>query len=59
MSLRSVELPAGTAGRLWLAAMPGRFESWPAFEAQAQRHGLSMVACLTPRAELEELSPQY
>lgn len=39
--------------------MPGRFDPWPVFEAQAVRHGLALVVCLTPRAELEELSPQY
>jgi hypothetical protein len=59
MALRSLSLPPGTAGRLWLGPMPGRFDPWPSFEAQAQRHGLSLVVCLTPRAELAELSPQY
>lgn len=59
MSLRNVELPPDVPGRLWLAPMPGRFESWPRFEASAQRHELALVVCLTPRAELAELSPQY
>jgi protein-tyrosine phosphatase len=39
--------------------MPGRFESWTAFEAQAQRARLALVVCLTPRSELAELSPSY
>ena len=39
--------------------MPGRFESWNAFEAQAQRARLALVVCLTPRGELAELSPTY
>ena len=39
--------------------MPGRFEGWSAFEAQAQRAGLALVVCLTPRSELAELSPTY
>lgn len=39
--------------------MPGRFESWPSFEAQAQKSGISLVVCLTPRDEMRELSPAY
>jgi protein-tyrosine phosphatase len=39
--------------------MPGRFEAWSAFEARAERSGLALVVCLTPRSELAELSPQY
>jgi protein-tyrosine phosphatase len=39
--------------------MPGRFEPWSAFEAQAQRARLALVVCLTPRSELAELSPAY
>lgn len=39
--------------------MPGRFESWTEFEVQAQRAKLQLVVCLTPRAELAELSPRY
>ena len=46
-------------GSLWLAAMPGRFEPWSAFEARAQRADLRLVVCLTPRSELAELSPAY
>ena len=39
--------------------MPGRFEAWPSFEAQAQRSGLALVVCLTQRDEMCELSPAY
>ena len=39
--------------------MPGRFEPWSAFDAQARRSGLALVVCLTPRRELAELSPLY
>ena len=59
MSLRRVHLPDEVPGQLWLGPMPGRFNAWPAFEAQAQRTGLGLVVCLTPRAELAELSPDY
>jgi hypothetical protein len=59
MSLRPVSLPADVPGSLWLGSMPGRFEPWSAFEAQAQRARLTLVVCLTPRSELAELSPNY
>lgn len=59
MALRPVALPPQIPGSLWLGAMPGRFESWSAFESQAQRARLALVVCLTPRSELAELSPRY
>jgi protein-tyrosine phosphatase len=59
MPLRRVRLPAEVPGQLWLGPMPGRFNAWPTFEAQAQRAGLGLVVCLTPRQELAELSPDY
>jgi protein-tyrosine phosphatase len=59
MALRRVELPSELPGQLWLGPMPGRFEAWSAFQAQAQRTGLGLVVCLTPRPELSELSPEY
>lgn len=59
MTLRRVRLPAEVPGQLWLGSMPGRFEAWSAFEAQAEKNGLALVVCLTPRAELSELSPNY
>ena len=59
MSLRRVQLPPDLPGQLWLGPMPGRFEAWSAFEAQAQRARLTLVVCLTPRPELAELSPEY
>jgi protein-tyrosine phosphatase len=59
MALRPVEMPPAVSGQLWLGSMPGRFEPWAAFELQAQRSGLALVVCLTPRTELAELSPDY
>ncbi len=59
MALRPVVLPPQVSGSLWLGSMPGRFESWDAFQAQAQRAQLELVVCLTPRSELAELSPAY
>ena len=59
MPFRRVALPPEVPGKLWLASMPGRFEAWSAFEAQAERDGLALVVCLTPRDEIAELSPAY
>jgi protein-tyrosine phosphatase len=59
MALRSVALPPEIPGSLWLGSMPGRLESWNAFDAQARRARLALVVCLTPRSELAELSPAY
>lgn len=59
MALRPVVLPPQVPGSLWLGSMPGRFETWSAFESQARRAGLALVVCLTPRSELAELSPAY
>lgn len=59
MALRPVVLPPGVPGTLWLSSMPGRFSPWPAFEIEAQRAGLALVVCLTPREEVAELSPAY
>jgi protein-tyrosine phosphatase len=59
MNLRPVQLPDEVRGSLWLSAMPGRFGTWREFEQQAKAGGLAMVVCLTPRDEIEELSPDY
>ena len=39
--------------------MPGRFEHWSSFEAQARQARLAQVVCLTPRSEMVELAPAY
>ncbi len=39
--------------------MPGRFETWNAFQQEADRAKLTEVICLTPRHEMAELSPAY
>lgn len=59
MTLRAVDLPADVPGRLWLGAMPGRFQSWPAFQNDVRNHRLAMVVCLTPLNEMAELAPAY
>lgn len=52
MTPRRVDLPAGVAGALWLSAMPGRDEPWPAFEQRARDLGLAEVVCLAARDEM-------
>ncbi len=59
MALRSVSLPPDISGALWLSSMPGRSGPWSSFELEAQRAGLALVVCLTPRHEVAELSPAY
>ena len=59
MAFRPVLLDPPLAGRLWLSSMPGRFESWREFIAEAHRRELGLVVCLNPREELTELSPPY
>ena len=59
MALRSVALPPDVPGTLLLGPMPGRFDSWSTFDADARQRKLTWVVCLTPRAEMAELSPAY
>ena len=59
MELRPVELPDSVTGSLLLGGMPARFEPWSAFEVRARAASLGLVVCLTPRTEIEELSPSY
>lgn len=60
MALRAVDIGLPEVpGRLWLSSMPGRFEPWPRFVAEAQAAGIVVLVCLTPRHEVARLSPDY
>ena len=59
MPMRPVQLPADVSGSLWLSGMPGRSQPWSEFEADAGKVALALVVCLTPRAEVADLSPAY
>lgn len=59
MPLRALELPAPGLGQVWLGAMPGRLEPWPAFLDEARQRRLQQVLCLNPLFEIERLSPDY
>ncbi|HJV62738.1 MAG TPA: tyrosine-protein phosphatase, partial [Albitalea sp.] len=47
------------SGQLWLGSMPGRFESWAAFMAEARQRRLGLVVCLAPADEVASLAPAY
>lgn len=59
MPFRSLPLPPGLNGHLWLSSMPGRLESWGAFLDEARRCDLNLVVCLNPLEEVAGLSPSY
>ncbi len=59
MLLRPLALPADVAGRVWLSAMPGRFEPWERFVAEARDAGVTQVVCLAPLYEVQGVSPDY
>src|SRR5688572_6223256 len=59
MTLREVDISDRCPGRLWLGAMPGRFERWSEFMTEARRRRLGLVVCLTPPEEVSSLSPSY
>jgi protein-tyrosine phosphatase len=59
MSMRAVSIEDVAPGDLWLGSMPGRFERYAEFAAEARRHRLSMVVCLAPPEEVASLSPSY
>jgi protein-tyrosine phosphatase len=59
MTMRPVPIDDRCPGKLWLASMPGRFERWSEFMAEARRNRLSLVACLAPPEEVASLSPAY
>jgi hypothetical protein len=59
MPLRPVRLPDGVPGRLWLSSMPGRWETWRDFEAEATRVELALTLCLTEPDEIGTGSPVY
>ena len=59
MTLRELPISDLAPGRLWLGSMPGRFERWNEFTAEARQRQLDMVVCLTPPEEIASLSPAY
>lgn len=59
MSLRPLPLPEDVPGKVWLTAMPGRFEPLAAFCAAAMQVGATDIICLTSDDEIATRSPDY
>lgn len=59
MPARRVHTGSEVTGSLWLASMPGRFETWAEFDAERKRIDLALVLCLTPREEVALDAPAY
>lgn len=59
MTLRALPVSDLAPGALWLGSMPGRFERWTDFLADARKRELALVVCLTPPEEVASLSPAY
>ncbi len=57
--MRQVSLDDVAPGELWLGSMPGRFERWAEFVAEARRRRLALLVCLAPPEEVCSLSPPY
>lgn len=56
---RSVALPPGVAGRLYLHSMPGRYEPLQATVDAVRMRGITQVVCLTSLDEIEGKAPDY
>jgi len=59
MSLRPLPLPEGVPGKVWLTAMPGRFEPFISFMNAAEEVGATGIICLTSDEGIAQLSPDY
>ncbi len=57
--LRTVSVPAGVAGRLFLHGMPGRNEPFASAKAEIVQTGVDRVVCLAPLDEVQQKSPDY
>jgi protein-tyrosine phosphatase len=58
-TLRPLPLPDDVPGKLWLSAMPGRFEPLTAFLTAAEYEGATGIVCLATDAEIATKSPDY
>ncbi len=59
MTMRPVSIDDCAPGELWLGSMPGRFERYAEFAAEARRRKLGLIVCLAPAEEVASLSPAY
>ncbi len=56
---RTVKLPAGALGHLYVGSMPGRYEVFSEAWQAIIEHGITRVVCLVPPDELQDKSPLY
>jgi protein-tyrosine phosphatase len=59
MAMRPVSVDDYAPGELWLGSMPGRFERYAEFAAEARRRKLALIVCLASTEEVASLSPSY
>jgi protein-tyrosine phosphatase len=57
--LRLVSLPVELSGRLYLSAMPGRYQPWAAARQALFGKGTHLIVALTPLTEIRLKSPDY
>lgn len=57
--MRSLTLPDGIPGAVWLAPMAGRHESWTQFLTQARKLRVDRIVCLNPLHEIGDHAPEY
>jgi len=57
--MRRVDISKLIGGRLYLYAMPGRYESWSNFISSANALGVTHILCLTCNEEIKKKSPDY
>ena len=57
--MRTVELPGGISGHLYLHSMPGRYERFHDACAMIAGNDIGRVVCLAPTDEIRKKSPDY
>ncbi|MFD1510516.1 tyrosine-protein phosphatase [Lacimonas salitolerans] len=58
-TLRPLPLPENVPGRIWLTAMPGRFEKLAVFLGSAENVGATDIVCLVTDEDIKAMSPEY
>ncbi len=56
---RTVELPKGITGKLFLHGTPGRYEPYTLTEKEILERTINRVVCLAPMEEIYKESPKY
>lgn len=56
---RTVPMPAGVSGELFLHSLPGRYEPWVDALAALQRRNISRIISIMPEREAREKSAPY